>query len=84
MNASFWDVEMHHDTLFSESKYRLALARKTSRAIQLHRIRQLAQPVLNPPVSWMPPSLSDQDKDLLQYCEIYPCPINMPLADLPL
>lgn len=67
VNASFWDVEMHHDTLFSESKYRLALARKTSRAIQLHRIRQLAQPVLNPPVSWMPPSLSDQDKDLLQY-----------------
>lgn len=80
VNASFWDVEMHHDRLFSESKYRLALAQRNSHATRLHRMRQLAQPVLNPPVSWMPPNLSDLDKDLLQYCENYACSANMAIS----
>ncbi|KAF7552726.1 hypothetical protein G7Z17_g4114 [Cylindrodendrum hubeiense] len=67
INASFWDVEMHRDKLLSKSQYQRAIAQRSSQATRLHHMRELAQPVLDTPVSWMPLNLSDLDKGLLQY-----------------
>ncbi|KAH7144323.1 fungal-specific transcription factor domain-containing protein [Dactylonectria estremocensis] len=67
VNASSWDIEIHYNGPLSESHYKHALARRSSQITHLQRMRQLTRPVLNTPVSWMPPNLSALDKDLFQY-----------------
>ncbi|KAH7140876.1 fungal-specific transcription factor domain-containing protein [Dactylonectria macrodidyma] len=67
INASSWDIEMHYDGSLPESLYKHALARRGSQITRLHRMRQLARPVVGTALSWMPPNISAPDKDLLQY-----------------